>query len=353
MRGADEVAELRSLQAKAYGRDGALTDAEAARLHELETAGRRPWSAEERVVDVPSLERESSPIFGAETETETKTETETETETVPASLRTALRTHIRTVAAAAVAVLALGVGVGWLAFGSHADAAVALDAERQGWQDAVIATGIYDPGSVRAIAVEEDAVVWIATSQQKERTCLILGTATVTMPNCNRTENVREAGIYGSITVDVADGNRREVNAQVFLTASGEPAAVVQTYDYGPGDSGMVYANEEETATAERLVGEGYDPNSIWVVGYDRGVPIWTAAQVDTGWQCLVHDGSTEDSAAVCEDATTLQEQSAALVLDVRDPVSGALTRYEMASRGGPTSLVITREGGIADAGGE
>ncbi len=54
---------------------------------------------------------------------------------------------------AVAALLVVGVGVGWLLFGRSAATPVALSAQQQEWQSALIAGGRYDPGSVRALAV--------------------------------------------------------------------------------------------------------------------------------------------------------------------------------------------------------
>ncbi|WP_226532125.1 hypothetical protein [Microbacterium paraoxydans] len=355
---AEESEELRSLHARAYGRDAALTDAEATRLRELEDRRRVPAvepehveepvqveegevlepSTSDRVDDSPSEMR----VLAAGTEP-----TAEASASAGSSLRSLLavaRSHWRPVALATVAVLLIGLGAGWLAFGRADSAPVALTPEQQQWEDDLVAGGDYDPGSIRALGVEQGAVIWTATKDGRERTCLILSTGDVTLPNCNETESVTAEGIYGSITVRTDEDLQRQVSAQMLFTASGEPAVAVSSYDYDSLQTGITYANEKESQTADRLVREGYDMHSLWVVGYDGDVPLWTAVQRDSQSSCLIYDGSTDDSPEACLDPETMQEQGSSLVLNRVDPDSGAVTHFELASSTGPGYLVITRE---------
>jgi hypothetical protein len=373
MRDAEEAKELRSLQARAYGRDAALTEAEAVRLRELEdrrfaqvadpsqAAEGEPSAVEpleETVAGARSDEpgdagsagdgRDDSGVADAEADAKAG---EPGAASSVRSLLSMMRTHWRPVALAVVGVLAVGLGVGWLAFGRSDTASVALTAEQQEWQNDVISSGDYDSGSVRALAVEEGAVIWTATKGGRERTCLILGTGDLIVPTCSLTERVSAEGIYGSITVGAEDDRQRQVNAQVLLTASGEAAVAVSSYDYDPTETGITYATENESQIAKRLVGEGFDAGSLWVVGYDDDVPVWTAVQRDTQSQCLIYDGSTGDAPLTCIDPETMQDQGASLVLNVVDTDSGAVTHFEMAANNGPGFLVITREGDAAGAG--
>jgi hypothetical protein len=372
---AEELEELRSLQARAYGRDAVLTDADALRLRELqarrvapapEAAEHEP--AEPRVPspsEPPSAERAPAGAGGGDASVLVAPETDDggpesaeahgdETPSSPApSLWSLLRTRWRPVAIAAVAVLLVGLGVGWLAFGRSGVASVELTAEQQEWQDDLISGGVYDAGSVHALAVEEGVVVWAATKDSRARTCVILSTGAVSLPSCDRTDRVAETGIYGSITVGASDDLQRQVNVQMLLTATGDPAVAVTAYDYDPVSSGITYANEQEADTAARLVEEGFDASSLWVVGYDGEVPVWNGVQVDSQNRCLIHDGSTPESPMTCADPETMQEQASSLVLNVVDTDTGAVTHLEMGSAQGPAYLVITREGGVGGAGGD
>ncbi|UPL18506.1 hypothetical protein [Microbacterium aurugineum] len=372
---AEESEELRSLHARAYGRDSALTAAEAVRLRELEdrrrTTAAAPKSEEPTQVEEPTQLPHAAHVDG--TDSVGPSPGERRDEPSPAdrsggemsepiaeahaspgsSLRSLLvvtRSHWRPVAFATVAVLLVGLGVGWLAFGRSHDAPVALSPEQQQWEDDLVAGGDYDPGSVRALGVEEGAVIWTATKDGRERTCLILSTGDVTLPNCDETESVSAQGIYGSITVRSEEDLQRQISAQMLFTASGEPAVAVNSYDYDPTQTGITYANEEESQTAARLTREGFDAGSLWVVGYDGDVPLWTAVERDSQNSCLIYDGSTDDSPQTCLDPETMQEQGASLVLNVVDADSGAVTHFELASSTGAGYLVITHEADAAGA---
>jgi hypothetical protein len=249
-------------------------------------------------------------------------------------------------------VLICGVTVGGLVFGRPAAAAVALTPAQQESQAALIAEGAYDSGSVRAVAVEKGVVVWTATADEGERTCLILGDGETTAPSCRLTETIDDTGMYATLVRDVDDDLRHEVAAQMLFAASGEPAVAVTSYESTPGAAGIVYANEKETRTAERLSDEGFDPASIWVVVYDGAVPIWTAVERETQQHCLIYDGSVDPLELSCSDAPSLQADDTLLGL-YRADASGFVTRYEMRSGSGPSYLVITREGGESGAVGD
>lgn len=377
---AEELEELRSLQARAYGRDAVLSDADADRLRELEDrrVARAAASAERDAADRAAADREKAHRENTEQENAGPDTTLTaEPHAVSAlhhpreddedpppdaegrsgpravPLRSLLRSRWRPFAIAAVAVLVIGLGVGWLAFGRSAVAPVALSAEQQGWEDKLVAVGGYDAGSIRALAVEEGAVIWSATKDGRVRTCLILGTGDMTTPSCDRTERVAETGIYGSIMVRDADDAQLQVNAQMLLTAAGEPAVAVNSYDYEPSESGITYANETESQTAERLADAGFEPGSLWVVGYDGDVPVWTGMQLESQNRCLIYDGSSPDSPMTCADPETMQDQAASLVLNVTSVATGQVTHLEVAPNRGPGYLVITREGSVVGAGGD
>jgi hypothetical protein len=201
--------------------------------------------------------------------------------------------------------------------------------------------------------VKEGAVIWTATSEASKNTCLILSTGEMTTPSCDRTDRIAESGIYGAIIVRDADDVRRQVTAQMLMTAAGEPAVSVGSYDYEATESGITYANEAESQTAERLADDGFEPSSLWVVGYDGDVPVWTATQLDSQNRCLIYDGSTADAPMTCADPETMQDQASSLVLNVTDVATGDVTHLELPSTLGPAYLVITPQGSVVGAGGD
>ncbi|MEW2004632.1 hypothetical protein [Microbacterium sp. NPDC079208] len=350
----DDVEERRALQRKAFGPGGGLTDAEAARLRQLDAARRRPSPG-----PPPSLgsfaaaEDDDEPSAGDDAPVEPDEESAdvvTAQSDVPAQRRR--RRSLGMLALGAVVVLLLGVGVGWLAFGRSGGTAVSLSAEQQGWQSDLVASGRFDPGSVRALATEDDAVIWVATQNGGASICLVLGAGESTTPSCNQREAVQEDGLWGEVTTQRDDEYTRQVMAHLLLTPDGEPAVSVDVSEYGSGEGGPTYANEAETRTAERLADDGFDPNSIWVAGYDRDVPIWTASEGETGRQCLIYDGATADAPRACETTETLQEHDGRLRLQVTDAETGGMTTYELPTSGFG-SFVIIREGSDVGAGGD
>ncbi|WP_101847191.1 hypothetical protein [Zhihengliuella sp. ISTPL4] len=355
----DGVEERRALQRKAFGRAGGLTAAEAARLRELDDARQRPATpptTEQPRPDPPQEGRESRadhtpPV--SEPEAGAPRIPEHDAGTAEAGRDRRWRS-LGGLALAAVVVLLVGVGIGWLAFGRGGGVAVALSAEQQQWQSDLVTSGKYDPGSVRAVATEEDAVVWVATQNGGASICLVLGAGESTTPSCNQREAVQMEGLWGEVTTQRDDEYTRQVLAQLLLTADGEPAVTVGVSEFGSGEGGgLTYANEAESRTAERLADEGFDPPSIWVVGYDRDVPIWTASERETGRQCLIYDGATTpDAPRACETTETLQEHDGLLRLQVTDVETGGMTTYELPS-GGFGSFVIIREGSDVGAGGD
>lgn len=371
MLSAEEQEELRSLQARAYGRDAVLTPAEADRLRELDDrrfavrvagaaadgSARPPESStEESAVPEGTVEqgRRTAVIDAPADEFRSADDGAAEESSTPAggALRATVRAHWRPLALAAAFVLVVGLGIGWLAFGrSGGTAPVELTAEQQEWQNTLLSGGRYDPGSIRALAVEEGAVIWTATMDENARTCLILGTGDVTMPQCDPTETAVVTGISGSITVDGEGDLQRQLSVQMLFTAAGDAAVAVSSYDYDPSFSGITYANDQESETAKRLADEGFDTNSLWVVGYDGDVPVWTAVKVDAQTQCLIYDGSTAEAPIACADPETMQDQASSLVLNVVDTETGGVTHLELPTSSGPGYLVITREGGVEGAG--
>lgn len=364
---ADEREELRSLQARVYGRDAAVTAADELRLRELEDRRlvRPPVATENDAVptedhaaeaptpEVPLDDDEAADVDGVVLgEGDDDAAAEVPPANPAASLRSLVRERWRTVAVAVATVLVIGLGIGWLAFGRLGGGApVELTAEQRQWQNDLISGGQYDSGSVHALAVEEGAVIWAATKNDRERTCLIIGTKGVVLPSCELTEKAAETGIYGSLTLEGEGEVQRQLSVQMLFTAAGDPAVAVSSYDYDPMESGITYANDDEARIAKRLIEEGFDANSIWIVGYDGDVPVWSATKTESMSQCLIYDGATAEDPMACIDPETMQDQASNLVLNVVDTATGGVTHLEMGSSSGPSYLVITREGGVEGAG--
>jgi hypothetical protein len=347
---ADERSELRALQARAYGRAGGLDERDAARLDELlvrRTGGDDPADASPRAEDGDSdgLEPGAAASDG---------DPDNIAAPVPParpSLRAALRSHALAFSIGAVVVLGLGAGAGWLLDQQPSRTAIALDPEQQEWQDAMVAQEDFDAGSVRAAGIEADTVIWVATKQQGEWTCLVIGTGENVNPVCNPTESVESMGLYAATEVEVDDQLTRQISAQLFLTLDGDPAISSYSYVFAPSDNGTTYANEREVEIAEGLAAQGYDSGSIQIIGYDGDTPIWTARETGTGDSCLIISGEDAAQGTACDDVDNLAKPGATLAMAIFDGESGTSTRYEYSVSGAP-HLVITHDSGTGMSGG-
>ena len=350
MSDADELAEMRALQERAYGRDGELSDVDAVRLGELQA---RSAEAVDERAEAGGAEPVEASRVAPSTSSGTQVSESGEAPALGSGAWAAGRAPRWLVAAAAVAFLLCGVGVGWLLFGQSRAEAVALSAEQQEWQNALLTEGVYDSGSVRAVAAEEGVVVWAATRDERENTCIILSNGERTRPSCQATEVVEADGIVGSLLVEISEQSRREVMASLFFAPSGEAVVQMNSWEQTPGTANITYASEEETRIAAALAEDGFDPNSIWVAGYDGDVPVWSATELESQTPCLIYDGASSASPRVCADPQTMMDQESGLVLTVVDPLNGGSTTFEMSPNSGPQYLVITRQGGATGAGGD
>lgn len=329
MLGAAEAGELRALQARAYGRAGVLTDADAERLRQLEDA-RAPRLAETDAVS---------------------TAVETDLRSHRESAAATLRTHWRAASVVLVSLLLVGLALGWLLFADHGPAGMSLTAEQQEWHDAIIASGDFDPGSVRAVQEEKGVVIWFASKKDGEQVCLVLGDGETTAPACTTREQAMIQGVTASLMTVVGDGQNHDIDAQLFLTRDGEPAVVARSYLTAP-PSGVGFASPEEAALSVSLAEQtGLDRRSVMVVGYDGDVPIWFGVDKETQRYCLVFDGSTPEPAMTCDDGLMLADADRSLLLEVAN--DGATTRYEYRLGYGQQYLTVTKGLGGDDAAGE
>ncbi|MFJ2543124.1 hypothetical protein [Microbacterium sp. NPDC087589] len=342
---ADESVELRALQARAYGRSGALSEAEAARLRELEAGSVRgaepplPEAAEPRHahtvpaasggVDVGGDEVSVSGAAGA-----------TVTPHVD-SAYAALRQHWRLAVVITVVFAVAGLVLGWLIFADRGPAPMQLTAQQEEWQGTIVASGGFDAGSVRAMAQEEDVVIWFATKNESADVCLVLGYEDVTAPACTTREQAMVLGVNVTLTKPVGQNQNYDVQAQMFLTGDGEPAVITRSYITSPQSTSMFASVEEADAATMLAEQTELDRRTIQVVGYDDQVPIWTGVDSSTQRYCLVYDGSMPDPPMACDDSLMLADADRTLVLDIAH--DGETTRYEYQFGYGQQYLTVTR----------
>ncbi|WP_449407697.1 hypothetical protein [Microbacterium maritypicum] len=342
----DGIGELRALQAKAYGRGGGLTDAEARRLREWEEPSRSP-AASSQPVPAPVLVAElsdASPARGTDGRGAPVVSASGDAD--PASSARSLLRRFGTLAGIVVVVsVALGVLLGWLMFADRGAAPVALSVDQQQWQSELAASGVFDAGSIRAVTTERDVVVWFATKDGGSIVCMVLGDGESSVPSCTARQQAVDGGMRSSIVVGAEDEVQYEVGAQLYLTRAGDPAVVSYGYIVSSQSSNM-FASPEEAAVAASLADAGFDGRSVAVVGYDGDVPLWVAMDKETQRLCLLYDGSEPDPEKVCQQPWFASGDDETLVLE-REGDDGVTTRYEYTSAYAQNYLTVTRE--VAD----
>ncbi|KQQ68498.1 hypothetical protein [Microbacterium sp. Leaf320] len=368
---AQDAVELRALQARAYGRAGALSDAEAARLGELEAArtsesesqaAKDPRSehvdiapsADPSVASVPATAASAAARFaGADTAAPSGQGTGSDADSQGESLATALRRHWRLALVITVGVAVIGVAAGWLLFSDRGAAPVQLTAEQQEWQRTIVASGDFDSGSLRAMAEEEGVVISFATKNGGADVCLVLASADATAPACTTREQATIQGVNATLTKAVDASQSYDIQAQMFLTPDGRPAVIARSYITSPQSTSMFASQAEAEAAAALAEKTGLDSRSIMVAGYDDDVPIWTGIDMSTQRYCLVYDGSMPDPPMVCDDSLMLADADRTLVLEVTGVEDGEITRYEYRFSYGQQYLTVTKGSGADDAAGE
>ncbi|MFB4349064.1 hypothetical protein [Microbacterium sp. CR_7] len=328
--GPSDEAELRSLQARAYGRGGGLTDAESRRLTELEwsRSAARATETDTAEASVPATpaapETHASAAPDRETadalpETRDSASQRPTTASDPADegrgagtparsgLGAAVRDHAKTVVAASAALLLIGVAAGWALFGARGIES-ALTAGQQERRLELQVEGKYDDGSVRLVTQDDDAVVWYATRDGADETCVILDVGEASQEQCRPTDGVDDMALSVSVSVpvddpdDPADASGASVSAVLARATTGEPLAWVQRWD--PQDSMLGQFDGPDRERAEELVDQGYLP-SLSIVGYFHDQPVWVAEKPADGTQsggmlrCMIVDAT--DEAAACQ----------------------------------------------------
>lgn len=366
---ADERDELRALQARAYGRDGGLSRAETRRLHEL--TGRRAGVRRDEepvlgthepvvapngtvtngaVPEGPAEESADEPFAVLFARDADEAELPPAEGSAPQSHRSPRRPAIvAAFVAALIVALIVGFGAGWMLFGQKSAPSIALSAEQQQRQADVASEGDYDDGSLRALAQQDDVLLWSATKGGGALTCLVIGNPETTGASCRTTELVRPRGLSLTLT-QVGEQGSGQITGQLLLSPGDEPAAALSFFRYNTDADGLetTYANEDEERFADSLAAEGFDRGSAQVVGYDGENPIWTALRADEGSQCLIYSeppvGWQSQCTEAAEEGVSLQRD------DSRTEETMRVVWKPTASDG--TSLEITKTGSVGDAAG-
>ncbi|OAN35160.1 hypothetical protein [Microbacterium sp. H83] len=350
MLNADETSELRDLQQRAYGRDGVLTSADAARLHELEAAraaaGRSPQiapheqeaadgraaageSADARVagadagdaVAVPAAraDADGGTLDGAALEGQRERDGGAPSATAAAGLWAAVRGRVPLVAAASVVLLLIGIAAGWALFG-RAEERVALTGAQQERRVELQTDGGYDEGSVRAIGSDDDAVVWYGTKKDGELACIVLDAGGESSDMCQPADQLLSQGDGVGVTLidpggDAEDGapggEEMQISATAVRAATGDIVALIQRWPSSrAGWLAQFAVGERERA--EELLELGFEQYSFSVVGYVNDSAIWRGTRIDDGMpeECMIVDAL---DLMQCEDAVLVQNGDRAL----------------------------------------
>ncbi|MEJ1089310.1 hypothetical protein WDU99_13395 [Microbacterium sp. Mu-80] len=350
-------ARRRELERRAYAPGGALSDAEAEELRELSRrpvvlplVPERPSSrsavpergAQRRdegrsgtaVGDAPVPDQDvRSPLPVPERGAERRDEgapADPEAPTEPDAPAPPKRRRRWLAPVAAGAALLIGFGGGWLAFGGE-DAEPMTDAQREIWLE-LQASDRYDPGSVELIGAQHGVDAWHALSEDGDNECLILtGPDHDPSPACVP-QNLARENPYAL----QASTNFEEDGAQIMVWASiiedihGERTVTMQRQNVSDGWDWRSTYTEEELPIAEFLDEEGFDGNSLTLLGYDEKTPVWLS-QYNSA--CLLVATADEMIAQACDEPDT--EQNIELQLPDR------VYRVTMGSMRGPTLTII------------
>lgn len=359
-----DAAELRALQRKAYGRDGALSDAEARRLRELERGRPRVSSApsedapvEGELVDavpfdfdsgrnrIPASvhrdaeERDAAPRDSAPEDSVPQDSVPRESQ--PRDRRppgspsmSGLPRRWWVPAAASALLLAIGVCAGWALSGQR-PGTVALTSDQQERRAELYQEGEYDQGSLRAVGQEEDALAWYATKDGGEQACLVIDIAQASSEACQDAADMKPFGLSASVMVPPNAGSDAEsgvapgatVNAYLMLSTSGEPMVSIQRWSPDLAMISQFRGAERDRAT--ELVGQGFDAGLL-IVGEFQSEPVWLGTRFSEGGSfveyCMIVDGV--DGRTVC--SADIDAAGRGVSTDVQGTVDGVPTTWNL-----------------------
>ena len=332
----DESAELRTLQARVFGRDGTATDADRARLDEL--MGRsvpmppvlEPVPASEEVMvvapvetpaDAEAAEPSEDSAFGASV-------------TLAAPHRPLFA---RGPVLAGIGLLA-GFALGWLSFGWDT-AGFLLNLENAETRAELEASGDYDPGSVVAVGAQYGAVGWLATADDGALECAIATAGDRVTEQCLHADEIDDIDgqgyLGGSVFVPSEDGAELNVAFWMAPGLGGERVALFQKWDTQTYDWTDQFTDDEVASAITISAAFDLDPQELQLIGYDGDSPVW-AAWGNLGY-CVMADGD-DGAFQACSD----MEDGGDIVLE--QTVNGVRTEYTVSrySTGNPV-LTITR----------
>ncbi|WP_341975671.1 hypothetical protein [Microbacterium sp. LWO13-1.2] len=355
MLSADELVELRALQARAYGREGGLSDADAERMRQLELQrmpassadqGVSSRSARSTVGEATLMDRASSSVVerGAQRRDETPAPASTAdqrvstrfarsttgdgadgstTEVAPedSSSRGTLRRFWRQLAAVAAALLLLGLAAGWAIFGQRPEVIALTDDEVQRRVE-LYDKGNYDEGSVRAIARDEEALVWYASRNDGDFACIVLDVGELSGLDCRPVADVAAHGANVYLTLEESDPDPETgayestgVGATLLYSVDDEPMVAIQRWTNS--GSWLDQFDESRHPRVEELIAQGYDVSMLNEAGSFEGRPVWLAHRAENDERCLIVDRESSSAEACLPSAQALEDGLSLTIADV------------------------------------
>ncbi|MGN7977292.1 hypothetical protein ACTJJ4_06925 [Microbacterium sp. 22195] len=297
-----EAARRRELQLRAYAPGGALTDAEAAELRDLDA---RNLTAP--VVAPPTTEPTSaredgfraSALWAGSSEEPRRTSSDAEPELpaadpepVRAPEASARRRFPQRLLIPVIAIVAvvLGLVAGRLVFGEHSP----MTAAQQAAWAKLDASGTYEPGSLRLVGSEYGVDAWKGTQAASELECLILTREGGSDdPNdgysagCLNPDQ-RENGEQLQANLDYTEKRiQYSVWAAVVEDIDGELAVVMQRQNMTEGFDWRSMYGASELAMVSVLEDAGFAGQMLNILGYDGDTPVWSGVD-DEQRQCLM-----------------------------------------------------------------
>lgn len=364
-----ETAQLRELQRRAYAPGGALTDAEARRLEELQALARgvtpaltTPADTSEggdaadgdaaawqpfdprisREVDQEGLRFESEALDDRDIDAGDLERAGEGSGESPARAKVGLRGILKRrwfpYASVAFALL-IGFCVGFAVFGQAAVQAVALSLAAGAEQAELETEGVYDPGSITPLDQVLGATIWHATRQDGDTQCLLLTAGDRSESTCIPTDQFDEqgAGLHAAIALPAdEEGDTSSLNVGVVRGLDGELDVTAQRMTWALTWDWRSQYTEDELSIIDRIEREtGIGGEALQIVGYDGDRPIWLE-YIDSG-KCVivaVVDGVERACTQHADEDVTLEIAEG----------DGGVTRYHVAipNLRGPT-LTIER----------
>ena len=282
------------LRAKAYGPGEGASDAELARLQELE-ARRSPAVAQpvsSSAATPPSLndpraeglagevqrKHDAGEEFTGSLSERSETKRAEHEERVEASTEPRPRRRWPLFAGVAAAVLAIGLGAGWAIWGWDSTAA-ALSAAHGDTLVELESKELYDPGTIVPVAEEHGVVIWRADRSDGEQICVIVTVADYSQDGCVTYEQFDDT-VWPNASATVPEGQSdagSQLVAGLIPTTTGELAPFVQVWNPSVVDWKSQYS-EQELAQLEQLEAAGHPGESLNILGYDGDTAVWFTA---------------------------------------------------------------------------